>query len=220
LLAYDFKINHDLFPQLPSQFAIIHILTGTAVTLWACIQGTFLRDFACNTLANVGKLTKYFLIFLKPVHKQKSKSFLTSSSCRLRKYVSTNLHTYILVHAYIYMHFPHWFYSPLGPWPLIFQFHENFADGRAPLTSDQLVARPLAKHSTTQAHNRHTYQTSMPCVGFELTIPASDRAKTVHTLDRSTTLTGKYDIHTYNSNRFIINNLSPSPDFRFLETSL
>jgi hypothetical protein len=36
--------------------------------------------FAGNTLANVEKLTKCFLIFLKPVHEQKRKSYLTSSS--------------------------------------------------------------------------------------------------------------------------------------------
>jgi hypothetical protein len=30
----------------------------------------------------------------------------------------------------------------------------------------------------------------MPCVGFETTIPASDRAKTVHSLGRSATMTG------------------------------
>jgi hypothetical protein len=30
----------------------------------------------------------------------------------------------------------------------------------------------------------------MPCVGFEPTIPASERAKTVHALDRSATVTG------------------------------
>jgi hypothetical protein len=30
----------------------------------------------------------------------------------------------------------------------------------------------------------------MPCVGFEPTIPASERAKTVHSLDRSATVTG------------------------------
>jgi hypothetical protein len=31
----------------------------------------------------------------------------------------------------------------------------------------------------------------MPCVGFEPTIPASERAKTVRALDRSVTVTGK-----------------------------
>jgi hypothetical protein len=30
----------------------------------------------------------------------------------------------------------------------------------------------------------------MPYVGFESTIPASERAKTVHALDRSATVTG------------------------------
>jgi hypothetical protein len=34
----------------------------------------------------------------------------------------------------------------------------------------------------------------MPCVGLEPTIPASERAKTVHPLDRSATVTGLYNI--------------------------
>jgi hypothetical protein len=38
--------------------------------------------------------------------------------------------------------------------------------------------------------NTYTYHTSMPCVGFEPTIPASERAKAVHSLDRSATVTG------------------------------
>jgi hypothetical protein len=37
----------------------------------------------------------------------------------------------------------------------------------------------------------------MPCVGFEPTIPASERAKTVHVLDRSATVTGKYHGDSY-----------------------
>jgi hypothetical protein len=36
----------------------------------------------------------------------------------------------------------------------------------------------------------HTHQTSIPWVGFEPTIPASERAKIVHTWDRSATVTG------------------------------
>jgi hypothetical protein len=32
----------------------------------------------------------------------------------------------------------------------------------------------------------------MPCVGFESMIPASERVKTVHALDRSATVTGIY----------------------------
>jgi hypothetical protein len=38
--------------------------------------------------------------------------------------------------------------------------------------------------------NIYTYGTSMPCVGFEHTIPASEQAKTVHDLDCSATVTG------------------------------
>jgi hypothetical protein len=34
----------------------------------------------------------------------------------------------------------------------------------------------------------------MPCVGFEPTIPASERAKTVHNLDRSSIVTGWYSV--------------------------
>jgi hypothetical protein len=54
---------------------------------------------------------------------------------------------------------------------VVFFFHfDHFTDGRTPWTSD-----PLPKHRT----NTYTYQTSMPCVGFEPMIPASERAKTV-----------------------------------------
>jgi hypothetical protein len=41
-------------------------------------------------------------------------------------------------------------------------------------------------------HRIHTYQTSMPCVWFEPTIPAFEWTKTVHALDRSATVTGHY----------------------------
>jgi hypothetical protein len=36
----------------------------------------------------------------------------------------------------------------------------------------------------------------MPCMGFELPIPASERAQTVQALDRSATVTGHTNIHT------------------------
>jgi hypothetical protein len=77
------------------------------------------------------------------------------------------------------------------PWALSssFSFMIIFTDGRIPWTSDQLVARPLPKHRTTQTQNKHIHQTSMLWVGFERTIPASERAKAVHTLDRSATVT-------------------------------
>jgi hypothetical protein len=72
-----------------------------------------------------------------------------------------------------------------GPRPLI-QFRNHFyTDGMTPWTSDQPVARRLHKHRTTQTQNKHIHQTSMPWV-----IPASERAKTVHNLDRAAAVTG------------------------------
>jgi hypothetical protein len=52
--------------------------------------------------------------------------------------------------------------------------------------SDQPVARRLPK----QRINTCAHQTSIPCVGFEPTIPASERAKIVHALDRTATVIG------------------------------
>jgi hypothetical protein len=43
--------------------------------------------------------------------------------------------------------------APLGP-GVCFQFHDHFTDGRTPWMSDQLVARPLPKHRTTQTQNK------------------------------------------------------------------
>jgi hypothetical protein len=72
---------------------------------------------------------------------------------------------------------------------VVFSF-EHFTDRRTPWTSDQLVAGPLPKHRThTHTINRYIYQTSMPFVEFEPTIPAYERAKTVHALDRSAKVT-------------------------------
>jgi hypothetical protein len=62
--------------------------------------------------------------------------------------------------------------------------------GRTPWTEDQSAARPLPPHRTTQTQNKST-QTSMSWVGFEPTITASERAKTVHALDRTATVIGR-----------------------------
>jgi hypothetical protein len=80
-----------------------------------------------------------------------------------------------------------------------------YTDGRIPWTDDQLIARPLPKHRTTQTHkNTHTHTPNIHTldVGFEPTIPASERAKTVHALDRSATVTSP---KVYNMWIFIIN---------------
>jgi hypothetical protein len=39
-----------------------------------------------------------------------------------------------------------------------------------PRTGDRSVARPLPTHRTVQTQNKHT-KTSVPSVGFELTVP-------------------------------------------------
>jgi hypothetical protein len=81
-----------------------------------------------------------------------------------------------------------WLYSPCTPWSL-FQFSNVYTVGRTPWTGDQLIARPLPTHRTTQTQNKRT-QTSMPRVGFEPTIPVFERAKTVHALDQVVTVIG------------------------------
>jgi hypothetical protein len=78
--------------------------------------------------------------------------------------------------------------SFVGPWPL-FQFLDLYRVSRTPWTGDQPVARPLPSHRRTQAQNKRT-QTSMPSVGFEPTIPAFKRAKTVHAPDLPATVVG------------------------------
>jgi hypothetical protein len=68
----------------------------------------------------------------------------------VRKRSWTNMRYYPSICLEVFFH---WLYSPRGPWPL-FQFHGHFTDDRTPWTSDQLVARPLPKHRTTQTQNK------------------------------------------------------------------
>jgi hypothetical protein len=68
--------------------------------------------------------------------------------------------------------------------------------GRTPRTGDQSVANPLSTHRTS-AQNKRT-QTTTRWVGFEPTIAAFERAKTVHALDRAATVIGAcYQIRDY-----------------------
>jgi hypothetical protein len=68
-----------------------------------------------------------------------------------------------------------WLYGPLLILGRFFSFLILYADGRTPWTGNQ---------SNTST------QTSMPRVGFEPTIQAFVRAKTVHALDRAATVIG------------------------------
>jgi hypothetical protein len=80
---------------------------------------------------------------------------------------------------------------PLWSIGLISQFHDYFTDvgllGRV-MSSSQNLYLNTGQHK--QRLNAYTHQISMPCVGFELTIPASERVKTVHALDGLATVTG------------------------------
>jgi hypothetical protein len=78
----------------------------------------------------------------------------------------------------------------VGPWPLFNFLIFNTVD-RTSWTGDEPVARPLPAHRSTQTQNKRTL-TSMPRVGFEPTIPVLERAKIIHALDRTTTVTGVY----------------------------
>jgi hypothetical protein len=74
-----------------------------------------------------------------------------------------------LSYLYIYL----WIYSPCAPWPL-FQFL-NPKHSR----QDSLDGGSASRKAATYT------QISMPRVGLEPTIPAFERAKTVHALGRA-----------------------------------
>jgi hypothetical protein len=76
-----------------------------------------------------------------------------------------------------------WLYSPLLGLCSFFSLLNLYTVGRTPRTGDQPVARPLPARRTQT-------QTSMPWVGFELTIPAFEGAKTVHALGGGATVIG------------------------------
>jgi hypothetical protein len=80
----------------------------------------------------------------------------------------------------------------LGPRPRI-QFRNNFSQSVGLFWR---VISPLQGRYINTEHHKHrtnpyTHQTFMPWVGFEPTIPESERARTVHALDRVATVIGK-----------------------------
>jgi hypothetical protein len=78
-----------------------------------------------------------------------------------------------------------------GPRPLI-QFRNHFSQtvGLLGRVNSPSQGRYLNTGQHKHRINAYTHQTSMPWVGFELTIPASERAKTVHASDCAATVTG------------------------------
>jgi hypothetical protein len=81
----------------------------------------------------------------------------------------------------------------LGPRPLI-QFRNHFSQTVGLLGRVIRPSQGRYLHTGQHKHriNVYTYQISMPWVGFEATIPASERAKTVHVLDRAATVTSRW----------------------------
>jgi hypothetical protein len=98
-----------------------------------------------------------------------------------------------IVKSYYYYYYYYYYYAStalllgLGHF---FSFLILHTIGRTLWTGDQPVAMPLPTHRTTQTQNKRT-QTSMPWVGFEPTIPAFERAKTFHALDRAANVIGE-----------------------------
>jgi hypothetical protein len=76
----------------------------------------------------------------------------------------------------------------IGPWP-IFQFLCLFTQSVGLLGPGISPPQGHYLHIGQHKQNKRT-QTSMPRVGFELTIPVFERAQTVHALDRSAAMIG------------------------------
>jgi hypothetical protein len=108
----------------------------------------------------------------------------------------------------------HWLYSPPGPWPLIFSFIiilQTVGLLGLVISSSQGLYLNTGQHK----HRINTYQTSMPCVGFEPTIPALERVKAVHALDSPATVTGLLKI-TEIIYLWFYSPCGPCPLFQFL----
>jgi hypothetical protein len=75
------------------------------------------------------------------------------------------------------------------------QFRNYFSQTVGPF--GRVISPSQCRYLNTGQHkhriNAYTHQTFMPWMGFESTIPASERAKTVHALDRAATMNGTYD---------------------------
>jgi hypothetical protein len=77
----------------------------------------------------------------------------------------------------------------VGPWPL-FQFLDLFTQSVGPLGRGICPSQGRYQHIEQHKHRKKRTQTSMPWVGFELTIPVFERARTFHNLDRAATAIG------------------------------
>jgi hypothetical protein len=89
---------------------------------------------------------------------------------------------------------------PLWSTGLISLFHWSFSQTVGLLGRVMSTWRGLYLNRGQHKHriNAYTHRTSIPWVGLEHTIPASERAKTVHGLDHWVTVTGFFClVYTY-----------------------
>jgi hypothetical protein len=108
--------------------------------------------------------------------------------------------------------FPLWRYSPnlgldLPPWNS--PFHFGLLDLRH---SVGLLGRVI---SSSQGTEKRTHQISMTWVGFKPTIPASERAKTVHALDGSAIVTDALTLCYPSYSHWTVRQVSYCVKFRF-----
>jgi hypothetical protein len=101
-----------------------------------------------------------------------------------------NLNCSLFLRASHQVSFIHqWFYRHvLGPGHF-FSFVILYTVGRTPWTEAESATRRLPTHRIAQTQNKHTHK-SMPRVLFETTTTLFERAKTVHALDRASTVIG------------------------------
>jgi hypothetical protein len=90
---------------------------------------------------------------------------------------------------FIYLSIYLWLYSLLLDLGRFLSFLILYTIGRIHWTGDQPVARPLL---TEQHKQNKRKETCMPWVGFEPTIPAFERAKTVYAWDCAVTVIGDW----------------------------
>jgi hypothetical protein len=98
--------------------------------------------------------------------------------------------------------FTFFFSSSLLPFGSLLHFLEHRADFSVSWPQmvgllGWVISSSQGLYLNTEKH-AHTHQISMPWVGFKPTIPASKRAKTVHALDRSATVTGNFTFKRIN----------------------
>jgi hypothetical protein len=130
-------------------------------------------------------------------------NYIETFTCFGRKRQSLDLPVRKCLYSYIWRSIVHqfylsiclWRYSPLLGFGRIFSFliFYVYTVGRTPWTGNQLVA-----HRAAQTQNKRT-QTCVPQVGFELTVPVFEWAKTVHVLDFAATVIGVHKFYSRKS---------------------